>query len=214
MATLTLGQLSQHVADIARKMPAANFTQAMKYASQMMVADTKKNFAGSHTPDGQAWRLLAHPRPSGGNAKPLRDTGALMASIQGRSDQHGAYVGTNVQSAALHQLGGVIRPKRGKYLAIPITKEAKRAGRARRFPRPLTPIIGRGGRSGVLVELPRVKGKGKAKARRSGGSRPGTVHYVLVRSVTVPARPFLGFGKQLIARIERMILDEAAKAVP
>ena len=48
--------------------------------------------------------------------KPLIKTGALRQSINASWDNNEALVGTNLEYAALHQFGGTIRPKNGKYL--------------------------------------------------------------------------------------------------
>ncbi|MCS7069092.1 MAG: phage virion morphogenesis protein [Meiothermus ruber] len=46
----------------------------------------------------------------------LSDTGRLRRSFTYRANDRGFIVGTNVRYAAIHQYGGVIRPKRAKYL--------------------------------------------------------------------------------------------------
>ena len=51
--------------------------------------------------------------------KPLIDTGALRGSISEDSGNEHAVVGTNLIYAAIHNFGGVIRPKSAKALAIP-----------------------------------------------------------------------------------------------
>lgn len=158
---------------------------AMRIAQQMIVADVKQNFAGSHDPDGRPWLPLAHPRPAGGN-KPLQDKGLLAASISARSQGRTIVVGTSRPGANLHQNGGVVRPVRAKFLAIPLTREASRAGSPRRFPAPLHAVVASATGKGVLADA-----RGRAQ-------------YALVKSVRVPARPFLGFGLKLIDRLAAM----------
>ncbi|EQA07874.1 phage virion morphogenesis protein [Glaesserella parasuis] len=51
---------------------------------------------------------------------PLNDSGNLKGSIQQVSDNDKAIVGTNEAYAAIHQFGGVITPKKGKYLVFKI----------------------------------------------------------------------------------------------
>lgn len=51
---------------------------------------------------------------------PLNDTGNLKNSIQQSYDNDRAVVGTNEIYAAIHQFGGVIKPKKGKYLVFPV----------------------------------------------------------------------------------------------
>jgi phage gpG-like protein len=160
-----------------------------------MVADARSNFDQSRGPDGRAWRPMAFPRASGGN-KPLRDKGLLMASISGgagslnRISGNTVIVGTNRPGAALHQFGGTIRPKRAKFLTVPKTRQAARH-RARDFPRPLAPIIGRSGRGGVLVD--------KAS---------GEVQYALTKGpLAIPARPYLGMGRRLMDKLGQIARD-------
>lgn len=135
---------------------------------QILVSDVKGRFLSSTAPDGRAWAPLKRPRPSGGG-KPLLDTGALMASISGRFTPTSVVVGTNRPGAALHQFGGTVRPVKGKFLAIPLTPMAKRAGSPRRL-------------TGTAA-LPLF-------ARRIEGELRG--HFLLVKGAKVPARPFLG----------------------
>jgi phage gpG-like protein len=77
-------------------------------------------------------------------------------------------VGTNVEYAAIHEFGGTIQPKKSKYLAIPV-------GTYRGSPQKYADLKLRKTAGGNLVMV-------------DGG---GTVQYVLKKSVTVPARPYL-----------------------
>ena len=54
------------------------------------------------------------------NGKPLQDTGRLRNSITWELRPGGVRVGTNVIYAAVHNFGAVIKPKRAKFLAIPV----------------------------------------------------------------------------------------------
>lgn len=165
----------------------------LKILQVAVVADTKLNFDSSAGPDGRPWAPLKLARPRGGN-KPLRDTGLLLASITGgahslnRVSGNTVIVGTNRVGARLHQYGGTVTPKRGKFLAIPATKEAARVGSPRRFPRPLAPVIGR--RGGVLLD-----------------KRNDTVQFYLAKRVVVPARPFLGMGQRLRDKVAQIVRD-------
>jgi phage gpG-like protein len=98
---------------------------------QILVSDVKSRFSTGTDPSGAKWRPLKHARPNGGDV-PLRDTGILMASFSGGTDGNSVWVGTTHPGAALHNFGGVVRG-RGKMLAIPLTKEAKRSGGPRRW---------------------------------------------------------------------------------
>lgn len=164
-----------------------------------IVADVKENFVRSADPDGKAWRPLLFQRPRGGSL-PLRDTGVLMASVTAAGKGHvervtnvSVTVGTNLEYAAIHQAGGVVYPKK-TFLAIPKTREAQRAGSPRRFPRVLFAKVGKQG--GVLVE-----------------AKSGTVQYALARQVTIPARPFLGFGRRLLDKLKQLVEGWLAEPV-
>lgn len=151
---------------------------------QVLVSDVKKRFVTSTAPDGTPWKPLKYPRPRG-PGKPLLDTGLLLASISGDFTPTSLRVGTNRQGAALHQFGGTVTPKKGKFLAIPNTPAAVRAG----SPRNAT--------GSAAVPL---------FARRRGGQWVG--HFILARKVTVPARPFLGASEEAVRAVLAAIAAE------
>ncbi|QGM80668.1 phage virion morphogenesis protein [Otariodibacter oris] len=62
-----------------------------------------------------AWLGVKHRKGT-----PLNDTGNLKNSIQQSYDDDSAVVGTNEPYARIHQFGGVIKPKKGKYLVFRI----------------------------------------------------------------------------------------------
>lgn len=106
-------------------------------------------------------------------------TGNLTRSIQvtkfAYSDEKGVvgqWGSTDVEYALIQELGGVIEPKNTKYLAIPVTDLARKAG----SPRNLT----------NLAYVQSIKGQPMLVDDESG-----EVHYILKRSVTIPARPYL-----------------------
>lgn len=76
--------------------------------------------------------------------------------------------GTNLEYAAIHEFGGVITAKQGKYLAIPV---GDYTGSPRKYS-DLRPLKTKGGAL-VLV------------------NSSGTVEYVLKTSVEIPARPYM-----------------------
>lgn len=90
-----------------------------------------------------------------------------------------ASFGSSVPYARIHELGGTIRPKRSKYLAIPVTRTAARMSSPRQDP--------------TLVAI-RTKRGGLQLVKRMGGSgRHGRIEtqFRLVKSVRLPARPYL-----------------------
>ena len=80
-------------------------------------------------------------------------------------------IGTDLESAPIHEFGGTIRAKNVKFLAIPLTEEAQQYVSPRNFPRELHYVPAKGG--GVLMD------------------ENDDAHYLLRKSVTIPARPYL-----------------------
>jgi phage gpG-like protein len=172
--------------------------EALPILKVISVAGTREHFAESRGPDGKPWPALKHPRPDGGN-KPLLDKGLLQASISASVTQEELWLRANHPGAAVHQFGATIVPKRAKALTIPVSKEAKRIGSPGRgrFPRPLFVVARGAGQTGFLAEG-RPDGKGI------------TIHYLLRRSVTIPARPYLGWSESTIKKMERVLADKLA----
>lgn len=163
----------------------------------VMQADVRQRFQTSTDPDGRAWKPLKHPRPQGGS-KPLLNTGQLRNSIVPAIRPDGGAVGTNHVAARLHNNGGLIKPKKGKALAIPVTKEAARVGSPRRFKR------------GELFMIP-SKGKSIGRlATRDGRGRVVT-QFLLVKQVRIPARRFAGLSAQGRAAVGAIVGELAAK---
>ena len=198
-------------AEFARRLRAGGFSPALavpggasgalppalaKVLGQVAVSDIRTRFQTGTAPDGVRWRPLKHPRPTGGN-QPLLDTGGLRASIHAVPDPAGVTVQTTHPAAALHQFGGVVRPRRAKMLAIPLTKEARRSGGPRRFGKKLALWPTRKARVFLLVSTAR----GKEVAQ-----------FVLVRAVTVPARPFMGLSAAGLETAARAIAEFAGAA--
>lgn len=194
---------------MAARLRGANFEKPLKQCSTLIAAAGQECFDRAQDPDGAPWKPIMGWRARGGD-KPLRDRGLLMASIVGKAaghveriDQTSLVQGTNVDYAAIHQDGKTILPK-GRALAIPLTPEAYRSHEANRghgarnFPRRLVLIWPQGKSHGWLVE---TKGK------------KFIMHFLLVPKVTIPARPFLGFGQQLVSDIDNVFLDFLRRTV-
>jgi phage gpG-like protein len=97
-------------------------------------------------------------------------------------------IGTNLDYAPLQQFGGTIAPVNAKMLAIPLTKEAQRAGTARRFPGKLHAAVKDG--KGVLLDS------------------EGVAQYALTKGpIKIPARPFAGFSEKAIDRIQKIFVE-------
>lgn len=177
----------------------------LRSMSVYLSARAKRSFASATDPDGRAWKpVIPGLRPRGG-AAPLRDRGLLMASASAGASGGGPGAiftltdthleqGTNIEYAAIHQYGGEIRPKSGRALAIPVSREAY-GKRPRAFGKPLAVVWPKGKRSGWLVE------------RRAGRHAKTIFHYLLVSKVTIPARPFLGISDKDADKLAMMAAD-------
>lgn len=182
--------LEQMGADFAK-----NFTQTyLSEAADVIRKDITHNFEKSVSPADIPWLPLKHPRPTGGNI-PLVNSGELMRSstmqgepghieeIQGKTLTFGV---RKIQAPLMHY-GGTVTPKKAKYLTIPVTEEATHQG-ARNFPRRLFPLL--------------KAGKPVALAEKQGGSL--LIHYLLRKSVTIPARPFMAIGQRLWKKLSNL----------
>ena len=89
-------------------------------------------------------------------------------------------IGTNVVYAAIQEFGGTIRPNYGKSLAVPIHPDAKAA------------IIPKGGSiRSVFPDLVLIKRKSGAPLLVRMKGKQFDIMYVLMKSVTIPAHPYL-----------------------
>lgn len=210
---LTPAQLSQALNGEARRCETLSLKPLMETLSFAMAAAAKRNIDEGVTPAGVPFAPLRFGRIQGGN-RPLHRFGLLAASLAPggrgnirRSSENVAEAGTNLAYAGIHQFGGVIEPS-GKMLAIPLTREAQRFNprKAPAFPRQLFVIPPKKGRKHPLLAESKLVGRGKNKRRKI------ILHYMLVASVEVPARPFLGFGPRLNELVRRIVADYMEKA--
>ena len=117
---------------------------------------------------------------------PHVDTGRLRNSIfWGWADERTIRVGTSAKHGLWMEIGvPQITPKHGKYLAIPMSKEAinhrRMGGSPKTFPIKLHRVMSTG-RPGVIFLVANVKGK----------HQRSVIHYVLVSSVRLPPHPYL-----------------------
>ena len=134
-------------------------------------------------------------------------TGRLRGSIAGTVEageggnlsivlRAGTPDGGAVPYARIHEEGGTIRPKSGRFLKIPVGPALTGAG------------VARGGRQSGLHFIPRGTGGLLADAE-------GRIWYVLKPSVTIPARPYLrpaivAVQPRLIERLQRIVVDGVA----
>lgn len=114
-------------------------------------------------------------------------------------------LGTNTVYARLMQEGGIVRPKTAKALAIPLTREARKAASNVASIRDIPNLVflpskGKPETIGVLGKV--AKGTSKKTGVQKGDFVPW---FALRKSVTIPARPFLYIEDGDIPMIERVI---------
>lgn len=124
--------------------------------------------------------------PSRVGGFPHANLGNLRKSIFVKKSENGlsAFVGSANKVAFFMEFGAIIRPKKAKALAIPISKQAKKhndsGGSAKSFPKKLV-FIRRKGKPPLLVEMTGKKG-GKLRSK-------WTIHYVLPAMARLAPRP-------------------------
>lgn len=198
---------------LANGLARTDFKDALKACAVVLRNDLRQNVQAGRSPDGTVFLPLKHPRPNG-KTSPLWDTGALVRSLGAgtghveRIDKTSLEIGTSMEYASLQQFGGTVTPKKGKFLTIPLTMAAKRAGSPRNFPGGLRPIINKRKGTGVLIGAKiQQRGKNKGKVGKI------EAQYALVKKVVVPPRPFVGFSPKASTEIDR-ILTNAVLGVP
>lgn len=173
--------------------------QLMATVKVMAVAGVQEGFQTHTSPDGKPFKPLKRSRPDG-SSSPLQDKGLLQKSVKGEVTGLELVLKASHPGARVHQYGGIIVPRKAKYLSVPLTVEAKRYGSPRRFPK----------RRNLFVWTSRKTGK-KLLAESKNGTL--TFHYVLVDSVYIPPRPYLGFSEKTLAKIERVVADRFADSI-
>ncbi len=126
--------------------------------------------------------------PSRAGGFPHANLGNLKRNISVRKGQNEltAVVAAAGKVAFIMEFGALVRPKKAKALAIPISRQAKKhkdaGGSARNFPKKLV-FIRRKGKPPLLVEMTGKKG-GKLRSK-------WTIHYVLPAMARIAPRPFM-----------------------
>lgn len=169
--------------------------------------------------------LALSTRVGGGQSgKTLSDTGnlrnALVSARPKIVDNQVSVDTSGVPYAALHNFGGVQRPRNAKSLAIPLTKEAKRAGSARRWwgqNVAKKPFIFNNGEKVFIDSLADIKGNKKGDKE---GPQNIVLQFILLKFVRIPQRRFIGVSPRLVrnsvkiaqAVVAKIIADSKRKA--
>ena len=115
-----------------------------------------------------------------------------------------ARIGTPSVYGAIHQFGGTIKPKKAQWLTIPVSKKARHK-RARDIG---GVVFIKTNPSTALLVKPKKRGTGFV------------IFYVLKKSVTIPAAPYLGatreeislLGNYVASAIEQYVLRPGTKS--
>jgi phage gpG-like protein len=191
---IDVAQLPGWLDGLARELQGMSFEPVLqKQCRQVLVSATLENFAGAHGPDGQAWPSLKMRA-----GRPLHKHGLLSGSITGGAGHVEEVtgttlkVGTNLAHASVHQPDGrsstKITAPAGKALAIPLTPAAERS----RGPRSM---------SGLSLVWPKGDSAGRLL------DQAGKAQFLLVKSVTIPARPFIGWNDDTADKCALFIAD-------
>jgi phage virion morphogenesis protein len=104
--------LDGRVSDILGR--AQDLRPLMQEVARFGEVTTKLRFRSETGPDGVKWQPSYRAKTKGG--KTLVDSGNLRSSLSSFATAKEAMWGTNLIYANIHQFGGVIKAKAGKYL--------------------------------------------------------------------------------------------------
>jgi len=93
-----------------------DMTPVMRAIGAVVMNQTDEAFEQGQSPAGKPWKPSARVREKGGQT--LVNTSRLQTSFTSEASAKQVEVSTNVEYAAIHQFGGVIRPKTKKALAF------------------------------------------------------------------------------------------------
>lgn len=106
-------QIERKLAGLVRAF--GNLEPLLRGMGVYLEAATIDRFDQERGPDGRDWKPSLRARQGG---KTLTDSGQLRSSVTSRADSDSVEVGTNKIYAGIHQHGGTIRAKSGKYLSF------------------------------------------------------------------------------------------------
>ena len=173
---------------------AKDMRPVMDQIGMYMTRSVLKTFQAGGRPK---WPASIRAMREGGRTLTL--SGRLRSSVSHVADKQYVDIGANTIYAAMQQTGGLIRPKRKKALAVPLTKEARRAQENVDSVRDIPdlffiPTKGGGDTIGIL-------------ARKKARDKSIVPWFALKTKVKIPARPYLVFQESDIRYIMRSILD-------
>lgn len=114
-----------------------NPAPALEGIGSLMQAKVQTGFRTSTSPYGGQW-----DKPGHRSGKPLINSGQLLKSIDYRLVGNAVEIGTNKHYAAIHQFGGVIKPKNKTRLFFMLGKRKIFARQVTIPARPFLPVNG------------------------------------------------------------------------
>ena len=159
--------------------------------AKLALRERRRRFVEARGPDGKPWARNAPVTTllKGAGKRPLSRTGRLRGDLSYRMESDTvAVIGVRAIYGPVHQHGGVIRPVRAKYLAIPVRPQAARAG----SPRNVAGLVCIKTGTGLIL----------AKVTR----RAVHIWYLLRKEVKIEARPFLGSSPKEEAAFGRAVV--------
>jgi phage gpG-like protein len=153
-----------------------------------LVSSTQRKIRSGISPANAALTVAVK-----GNDKPLRDRGQLMASITAKADASSVRVGTNHIAAKTMQYGMTIKAK-GKWLWIPAGRQTRTWQRRYGFaPGEVMKGLKADGYN-TWTQSKKGSSSGVVMAKKGKRGKLWVV-FILKKSVTIPARPFLYFDE-------------------
>jgi len=129
---------------------------ALDVIGRLFKSKVQLGFATGTDPYGRPWKPLKFRQ-----GQPLRKDGQLMGSVDYAIEGNSVVIGTNMEYAPLHQFGGTIEPKPGRFWKYSYQTIGRRGPRTVNVTRP------------ALLVFPGPDGK-----------------LIFAKKVTIPARPF------------------------
>ena len=171
----------------------------------MALSAIQKNIESGIKPDNAPLTKIVK---QGNNT--LRDTGKLRASLTARHSETEAAVGTNVPYAHIHnpedgRTATVLRPKKAKFLCLPASAYTRTLYRT--YGWSVREVIKGLEKEGFAVYRPYKKGM-RVRANVIMAKKKGEnafALFILKKSITVPARPFMFLPNDVMAAIEKRI---------
>ncbi len=201
--------LSLHTEDKGVKLMLSGLSKATEdmsafweTAGSFMVRSIANTFRMGGNP-----KWSASGRASAEGGRTLLLSNRLRNSIAFNAGRGDVFIGTNVGYARLQNEGGIVKPVKAKALAIPLHKEARKAAANVKSVREIEGlwILDRKGKAPLLC-----KTKGERTSKKTGAvSLKSKVSiepwFVLLKSVKVPARPFLRVTDADMKALEKML---------